>query len=580
MSNNLIPLEVAKSEYVETSLLKSGDYIYSIFKGSLETTYRRVTTTSYSLSSITFSAPPPNKDTIVSKKVFMTLKLRFTINGTIGAGNLFDGWGLTIAPRALPIANSLSNVTLQLNDGSFNIPISDVITCFERYGYDDYKKCLTAAPCFLDKTQSYSELINTVRNPLGSNFNSFNSKDEPRGGFNTVRIVTNTPTQAVIEVEVTEPLIISPLSTFENEPGFIGVQNIDLNCTLESNLLTKWFSKSTSDAGVWNNHTVEIIQQPYLEFTYYSPQETKSISDSYVYPFMRVERYVTDVSQNIAPGQQVEITSNSIQLSTIPRRMYVFCRKSNNTLTPTDTDTFLRLDNISLSFGNRSGLLSSATPRQLYEMSKENGCDLSYNEWYGSYNTGSSRTISGVGSVLCLSPGLNIGLDALSSPGTQSQLNIQLTAKFTNIHPTETYTRVSLYIVVLSEGVFSMLNSHVSTQVGIVTASESLNAPVMSVVESPAQYGGNFFSSLRNIISKVPGYVSKALPYVKGAYDIAKMAGLGYGQEGCESLNLEEQAQQRDGMPMGEGMRRRRRKGRGMVGGELVTRQALRDEMY
>lgn len=578
MSNSLIPLETVKTEYVETSLLESDAYAYSVFKGSAESTYRRVTTTSYSLSSINFSAPPPSPQIVVSKKIYFSLKVRITINGTIAVGNLLDGWGLTVAPRALPLSNSIQNMVLQINDGSFNLALSDIISAITRYGYDKQKRHITGSPTYLDQSQSYNELINTVKNPLGSRYNSINSNDDPRGGFNMVNIVTNTPTSAVIELTFIEPLIISPLSVFDNEPGLINVKSLDINLNMESNLVQKMISKAPVDTGVWNSTNIEIIEQPSLLFTYYSPQLDKPISDSYVYPFIRLERYVTDYNDNVAPGQVIEITSNSIQLSTIPKRMYIFARRANSTMTVNSTDTFLRLENISLSFGNRSGLLSSATPMQLYNMSINNGCDLSYADWYGSYGSNSNRIVSGVGSVLSLDPGINIGLSPLDCPGTQSQLNIQMTVKLQNINPTDTYSKVSLYIVVLSEGIFSMVNNHVTSQIGLLSHTESLNAPLVSVVDSVGATGGNFFTKLSNIIKKVTPYVSKALPYVKTAYDIAKMAGLGT-DEDVLTEKLQDKSSEMD--YSGEGLRRRRRKrGSSVVGGELISRSQLKESLY
>ncbi len=578
MSSSLIPLETVKTEYVETSLLEADGYAYNVFKGSSESTYRRVTTTSYSLSSISFSAPPPSPQIIVSKKIYFQLKVRITINGTIAVGNLLDGYGLTIAPRSLPLSNSIQNMVLQINDGSFNLALSDIISPITRYGYDKQKRHISGSPTYLDQSQNYDELINTIKNPLGARFNSNNTNDDQRGGFNQVQIISNTPTSAVFELTFIEPLIISPLSVFDNEPGLINVKSLDINFNMESNLIQKMISKAPIDAGVWNNTSIEIIEQPALLFTYYSPQLDKPISNSYIYPFIRLERYVTDYNDSVAPGQVIEITSNSLQLSTIPKRMYIFARRANSTLTVNSTDTFMRIENVSLSFGNRSGLLSSATPFQLYTMSANNGCDLSFQDWYGSYGTNSNRAVSGVGSVLSIDSSISLGLDPISAAGTQSQLNIQMTVKLQNINPTDTYTKVALYVIVLSEGVFTMVNNHVQSQIGLLSGSEVLSAPLVSVVDSSGASGGNFFTKLSNIIKKVAPYVSKALPYVKTAYDVARFAGLGTEEE-MMNEKLQEKADEMD--YAGEGRKRRgRKKGSSVVGGELISRSQLKDSLY
>ncbi len=163
-------------------------------------------------------------------------------------------------------------------------------------------------------------------------------------------------------------------------------------------------------------------------------------------------------------------------------------------------------------------------------------------------------------------------------------LQLQITARFTNIHPTDAIT-TSMYIVILSEGVCSILNGRMTTQVGIISHLETLNAPAGQVVHSTGE-GGNFLTSVKNIIRAIPPLVSKVLPAIETGAKVGRLFGLG-NEDGNEYEEAGDELDMGENPLMeGEGRRRRKagrpkkRKGRGLVGGELVSRSQLRDNLY
>jgi hypothetical protein len=205
---------------------------------------------------------------------------------------------------------------------------------------------------------------------------------------------------------------------------------------------------------------------------------------------------------------------------------------------------------------------------QIYEMSRKNGNDCAWNSWYGSYNTGNTRSYSGVGSVIAIETCQDLGLNDLQSSGSLENTQLQVNCTFTNIHPTASLN-VTMYIIILSDGVVNILNGSITSQVGVISSNEILNAPGDHVIQSTGE-GGSFLTHLKSIFKAAPGMISKALPYIKGAVKGAELLGLGEGE----------------GDMMGEGRHRRvgrprkHKKGRGLIGGELVTRAELRNEMY
>ena len=81
----------------------------------------------------------------------------------------------------------------------------------------------------------------------------------------------------------------------------------------------------------------------------------------------------------------VVIQSTNLQLSGIPDKLIIFCRKRIADLKCSDTDSYATITNISINFNNQAGLLSSMTQEQLFRNSIQSGLvNMSWDEFCGS----------------------------------------------------------------------------------------------------------------------------------------------------------------------------------------------------
>ena len=396
--------------------------------------------------------------------------------------------------RAFPISSVCSTLTIRLNNSAASINLSDVITSLLRYNTPhkvkeyDYSTC----PCMQDYYQNYGEggaqgnvSIASQRNPLG--WFGDNSWETTRGAF-PYKYFINAPTTAAISAVITEPLFLSPFlfgKGSELRNGFIGLQTLDLQFTMSADLTRLW----SHDASAGTIFTVPVngagmvvqFGQPAILFNYISPKLLEPIPRAISYQYYVVDRFPTDNNSPILPNMSSTFSSNNIQMNTIPRRIYLFARQRNSDQNVNSTDTFLSLNNVTINYNNYSGLLASATPYDLYNISKKNGCNLSWPEWSGSpivfgagnavvndvgqsvyiNNSGvatlATNAVPLVGSVLCLDFGIDIGLDDLHSAGEIQNSQLQITATFTNINPTLAIT-ATFYIVTISEGIWTIEN--------------------------------------------------------------------------------------------------------------------------
>lgn len=568
MSNSVIPnLPVVKYMPEEMNVLRSDDAAFSILAPASEFRSVQYTTNSTSLSSDNFKLPVSSPSDMISRVIYISKTYAIDFVGTrVGGGNLLSDWGLYTSLRANPLHRSIVNLSVKINDNSIAIPCNDIITAVnQHYHYNEGKNLLanTMSPNYKDASADYNALVNTIRNPLGS-FSDSNSYTERRGSH-PIQISNHTVTTATVQFTLTEPLYISPLSTsaLHSDSPLTNITSLELNVIYDSNLVGCLLSHATSSASTFSNITVRQIDTPSVILTIRTLPINIPRPLHAVYDYHGISRYITD-GTTIAPGASTNIVSNSVQLSSVPNYVYIYARRSNATHTYTKSDTFMALNSIELSYGNRSGILAGTPPQGLYDIAVRNGCTDTFPEWYPSGN--GPRQIFGCGSVLKLKWGVDVPLSPLDSPGVQRSQNLSVKVNVTNTQPDN--CTISLYIVVVESGLMMVQPSKTILQTSILSSNDSLNAPM---IETHDLHGGNLWSGIKSVITKVAPYVSRALPMVKTGYDVLKT--LGFGADGGEGEGC-------GGDSLGGRTRRikyGKRRGKGdVLGGELVSRSQLR----
>jgi hypothetical protein len=541
---------------------------YAVLKGGNSVSFKQYTTTSISSSSITFSCPPPSSNIFVDRKIYMLLPTRLVINASgESATNILLAH--EDAPRAFPISGSIETMQIAINGQSFSIFMADMIHALSHFNTNEnlLNADYSLSPCYYDQSQNYNDLVNGIRNPLANYDSGLDHNASQRGAF-PFKIVSNTPTQAVVDMVLIEPLWISPLHWgCQNAKGLYNCTTMDFNFTFLTNGNRFW-SHATSTArntltsvnAYFSNFTAVnatpfsySYNQPLLLFKYITPDSIQVLSPNMplTYPYFDVQRYPTDFS--ISGNGTQPVNSQNLQLNSIPRMIYVYGRRNNNSLYSaigsTYTDTYLGIESISLTFSNYSGLLSSASKHQLFLMSQKNGIGMSWNQWSGELqypSSGFSGTQYGtIGSILAIEMATDIGLPSNSAPGLQGQYNLQMTVNFKDFSGSA--IDATMYIIIVSEGSMTIpaLNS-CTRQLGVITQNDILDAqrqPGVSyddIRETPYN-GGNFLSNLKNFGQKLNKFlkdshiisiVASNIPLPIAQYIGTVAHNLGYGQGG------------------------------------------------
>lgn len=590
--------------------------IYPVLKGGSDVLYKQFTTTSVSGTTINFSCPPPSQNVYVDRRIHMLLPVRVTVTASGLDPNVFLFNPGQVCIRSYPAQKALDNIQCTLNNQSVSVQQGDIISALEHFNIDrklravDYSKCPTYGAC---QSQEFSELFGSIRSPMAL-YGDGQDDIAPQTFPFTIVSQTNDNAGAgistavsVIDFVTCEPIFLSPLywgGFDDDDSAFMGLRTFDMTLNFNSGLAAAARMIAIDNvsvgvplpAGATYSATVQFNEfspafsyqetQPKLLFQYLTPQLTdKSMMMDKVlnYPYFNIERFPTDTNSALAAGAATQLSSNNIQLNSIPSKLYVFARRRNADMQSSlfNPDTFLKIESISVQWGNRNGVLASANQRQLFDLAVKNGCQLSWAAWSG---LGMSRPVlasagfgttaeqyAGTGSILALDP-IDLGLDALDAPGKLAQLMIQMQVNVRNVSSNP--ITPSLYIVVVSQGLFSIYQGQASSLIGVLTSEDILEChrqtarELITYADVRRLNGGNFLS---NIKDKLVNLWHKARPIVEKGVELAKK----YGPVVAPLLGLGEE----EAMMYADGVTARGVRAKGVRAGASVSRKTLKSRM-
>jgi hypothetical protein len=425
---------------------------YGVLYGPQVVTYQQFNAVgSPSNTQLQFNITPPTPQTVISRKIY--LKLNVTVSLTASA---LGTSGTVFTPNydsfsAYPISRCMNTILLQMNNGSTTINSYNIIPALLHYHTPGHVRSTvySTTPSMLDKSQNLADMVDTVNNPL-SHYGD-NSYEVPRGSFPmTVTNSSSTGTAATITTDITEPIFMSPLvfGSNCNQKGLIGVQTFNMTFSFKDATLM-WSHANSSVSSTLSAVTVTVNSAQLLLETV-STKLLEKIPPSVKYPYYELQNFTTQCP-TIASGAYANVASNSIQLQSIPSRLYVYAMDPNKTYL--SSDSFLSIRDVKVLWGTQN-FLSTASTQDLYEMNCKNGYNGSWPEFYGYsqiVNTNGYSQIGTTGAPLCIELGTDIGLNDGESPGLRELQQLQLNVGFVNTSAStvSTYNLYVLYLKVI-----------------------------------------------------------------------------------------------------------------------------------
>lgn len=602
---------------------------YACIKGGETYTYRNYSSSSCDNTSANFTTPPPSIDDVLSRLVVLEVpvNLIFTGPGTPSDPNLSMIQSNRDAFRAFPLESVIKNMSITVNGENLTCNINQVCHPFSRYHLDVNQINEGITPNMLDTFANYSDADGSNKNPLA--WYSDNSAQNPRGAYYDYEIVENTNTRAEIRAVLKTYVMMSPFEwlTSSNNviPGLTQLVSLDWNINFASNLSRIWSRSDTHPVpvtnlavtmgstsglgnGIANIKLLWITPRADVRKYIRSMPEIK-------YPYFSTNRFSTTGPSVLDPNESSLIYSQVINLINVPNAIYIYAQRDESTYVNTlngnltTTDTFMGIDNIDITLSNVTGILSSASPQQLFDISVRNGLkNTTINEFIGTTNAFNQNVSSFTpstklglsGSIIRLTPGEDISLRDHLAPGVQEKVDLQFKVTVRNINQLQSI-RPQLCILVVYEGFIAIYNGTAQTKLGPLSPYdvEKGNYRPVNWNDLMKNYGGSLGDKFKAFSKDVGKYAKNVNNFLKDNKVISRASNaaallptrfsndfkavgeyanrLGYG--GCDECDDDMYGgmlveQQRGGMYGGMMV-----ENNNLTGGKVIKRKQLKDRL-
>ena len=461
--------------------------VWSIFKGASSHNTVAVQANSYSTAGINFDWNTQSEKTLIDRRMYCKAQFLMTFTGTADIGKPLLN-SESDALRAFPLSAITNTLKVTINGSTVESQYASSLQALLRYNCSDKVKStdLSMSPSMLDNMQRYEDGVGGIRNPL-SLFQNSSGKNVGRGAFMLDEIVNPvspdagvTVLTATVKFSITEPLLVSPMlyKSTDLESGLLGVSNMGVKFGFNGNLERVW---SRSPSGGVNILTAKCsigagsTTPPQMLVSYLTPPllSMSQIPKQIDYQYYQVKANINDMNTVLNTGQSGIFTANSQQLSTVPRCIYIYATRPDNTKTYLTTDTFFGITSLSLNYLNQAGQFSSMNQQQLYQMCVKNGLDQSFSEWSGkTVDIGASRTagnpsVDGLcGSVLKIDIS-DLAVSSAVASGQNLNSQLQFTIGLENLNRVENLG-VQITTIIVYDGLMSISNGNMSTRIGVI----------------------------------------------------------------------------------------------------------------
>jgi len=586
---------------------------FAVEKGALSLTNAPFNAIAATSSQHTYNIYVPSENVFVDRRilwsstVFMSMTSTSSVAYNAGQSILVPGLDFALAP--LPLNQLCSTISSTINDTTSVINSQDVLNPILRLCDRKRNRMVRTAPSQLDKFANYNDAFGCLGNPLQAYdgtvmYDNVNNgafaqlvftdstgaplPNVPAGGAGTIAFAGATyscangipvagPVGGALNVlanviyfrwRSTEPVVLSPFvfsDEYEWDTAYFGLNNIQLIMNLQSSPAR--VIRSTARAGrtlsniAYNNlaNGGNVFAQSQLNVQFLTPSLEIPLPPKSVVPYMEFPRYITQYQNGvIAPGAVGQIISQTITLPAIPDLLIIYAKPS--TVLANDADWYLPLattldgitNPLSVNFDNFSGLLSSFSTEQLFNMSVKNGLDMDWSNFIGQAHSsaGSYPAIGSysarqqgqivplIGSILVLKPSQDITLQSGQAPSLVGNFTLQFNLQVKNT--SDVNQTPQLYVITANSGFFESIRGSSRIIKGVLSEQDIISAPLAPMgvrSELDRMVGGFSFASLGNILSKAKDIYNSTKPIVSGVKNLLPESGfLGKVKSGLDTV--------------------------------------------
>ena len=473
----------------------TSDTDYGVISGPAQKTYVATTANSRSNSTISFVGNIPSQNTMVDRQVLLQVPMQFRVTYQVPtAGDECEfNYGNNDAFQCFPMASIMTSLQATINNTTVSNEMNySLPALLKTNDVDGLMRYNSMSPSLPDQAYFlFSDGVNASNNPLGGYGNcGLNANLAPRGAFpvRITRVKTNAagvpyaagPDQDsnvaianddkfiyTIQAVVTEPIFCSPFIWSglhdSQSQAFLGINTISLNINVDTQYRRLWSTASalrsdggqyvgieagtSADSNFFGGSGYSTVGQkssfPSLLMNYMTSQPSQVLDVRNVIPYMSMESKITTKSGAVpafpvdgSVPHTLSVSSSTFTLNQVPDQVLVYCQKKWSSKTAVDSTSFLSIKQINVNFNNQAGLLSSSAPEDLWRMSAKNASNQNWLQFVGSASvtvpSGQGKIIGTTGSMLVLSPALDLSLPDFLSAGSLGQFQFQIDVQVMN----------------------------------------------------------------------------------------------------------------------------------------------------
>jgi hypothetical protein len=497
-------MDFTTSLILDSRLMVSDKINYGVVKGGETITHQRQSAVSNSNSSLVFNVQVPSLQTVIDRRVLFGMDFILKIVGSPATGTRLLNLGQTDALAYFPLHQMMATMTTTINSSSISSNIPDILPALIKlHDKRSLQKYNSLTPTMTDNYFDYANASATGanNNPLLTySTASYDNSFQPNGAFRPIGFGTDakasngvvpqagdgTEKTYYVKYRCVEPLLfLSPFtySTESNSQGLYGVQNMNFQFQF-GNIQRVW----RSSAGFDKTITLQEVVSANLDFIFINSHPSLLMSSKNVVPYIEYPRYISPLGGKFtatsATGARnaVSFSSQSLSLNVVPDKLVVYLRSradfNSKRCVP---DRFLSIENIALNFNNSSGILSTAQPSALFQISAENGLAVSFQEFEGvasglplTNGLPANVALCGAPVVLCMGKDIQLVQDYIAS-GAIGNFNLQITGSAVNQGSVD-LEDVELVIIAVNSGILVVEQGVSSVYTGILTKEDILKA--------------------------------------------------------------------------------------------------------
>ena len=542
---------------LSTVLIQDGRYnditdrvTIGVKDGLASVIYQKYHPNSNSSSSNLFNVNIPSENTLVDRNIHVQGNVSCQYTTAIAVGGVMS---FKVAPAAFPLNQALQSFSLTLNNSKLSVQTQDILPVYLKQFHQKFlsKNC-QMTPSYVDKyygkvadantnsgSGSYMSGIESAEKDsdtvgrLNENFTVTVYRGTQAGTGGTVVNPTatgeytvgndtgaNVVVTVVCSVSVSEPLLGLPTSTMkEDESNYLGINNLEL--LLQWNDMRNVFNISSTNT-IWSssagdfasNLVISDAAKLNLKYMSLHASQYAKLNAKNVLPYDEIVSYKKLLTVAAAGTE----TTDVISMRQIPNYIYMVVKPSYNSQKPQFSNHLcFPITGMNITFNNVSGLLTSYTQEDLYQMSRRNGSQQTWAEFRGVVKNKSGNVSAGIGSIVVIDPVRDLGLSDFLSSGSLGQFSFQATVTYNNIYghtfsagntsaTSDEFNAIEIATVCNYGGILINQSGSSSTMSGLLTKQSVLeakagNKPTINYEELTELVGGNFTKGLTNFVN-------------------------------------------------------------------------------